>query len=203
MSDGLGESSSERKFVKRSMRHLAELRRRSPGSTNPGVPFPGGWFDLPERILADLGAMFFLLSITSFHRPRSIAQTIAALEPPLRLGQYYIFRSNGYPRAFITWAGLDRDAEMQFAVDHQLLQPEQWNCGDSRWVIDMGAPFGHLEQIVQMLAANKQTNRVRTLWHNKLGTRARVIEWTRANAQSEIQVSSYGRMQFKKKLHGG
>ncbi len=51
-----------------------------------------------------------------------------------------------------------------------------------------------------MLAANRQTNRVRTLWHNKLGTRARVIEWTRQNPDSEISVASYGEGQFAKLL---
>ncbi len=189
-------------FVARSVRHLAEMRRINPASDGKGQKFPDGWFDIPERQLADLGAMFFLASLAAFHRPRSIAQVFGYLETPLRLGQYQIYRSNGYPRAFITWAGLDVAAERQFAVDHIPLRPEQWNSGTSKWVVDLASPFGHIGQIVGMLSKSEQANRVRTLWHNKPGTRARVMEWSRKDRNSPIEVASYGRAQFQKILDG-
>lgn len=189
-------------FVARSIRHLAEMRRINPESDGKGTKFPDGWFDIPERQLADLGAMFFLASLAAFHRPRSIAQVFGYLETPLRLGQYQIYRSGGYPRAFITWAGLDVASERQFAVDHIPLRPDQWNSGTSKWVVDLASPFGHIGQIVGMLAKNEQANRVRTLWHNKTGNRARVMEWSRTERDSPIAVASYGRAQFQKILEG-
>ncbi len=182
------------------MRHLAEIHEIAPNSDTPELPFPDGWFDFPERELADLGAMFFLLSMSRFHRPRSVAQTIATLEPPLRLRQYHIFRSGGFARAFVTWAGLDTETEMQFAVDHEPLRPDQWNIGPSKWVIDFVAPFGHLQQAMRQLVASEQTNRLRTLWHNRRGTRARVIEWERDAQGGDVRIASYGRMQFKHRL---
>lgn len=185
------------KFLRMSLRHLDAL---SGAQVDPAIPYPDGWFDLPDRQLTDLGAMFFLISLSKYHQARPLAQIFASLEAPLRLAQYRIFRSGGYPRAFMTWAGLDHAAERQFAVDHTPLRKDQWNSGSSLWVVDLAAPFGHLEQVIDMMAANRQTNRVRTLWHNRAGTRARVIEWAREGHEARIVVTSYGQHQFARKL---
>jgi len=185
------------KFLRATLRHLSALRDAPVGTTSP---FPEGWFDLADRQLADLGAMFFLISMSSYHNKRPLAQVFSTLETPLRLSQYRIFRTDGFPRAFFTWAGLDHGTEWQFAVEHTPLRQDQWNNGASLWVVDLAAPFGHLGQVIKMMAANRQTNRVRTLWHNKAGTRARVIEWSRQNFKSEISVTSYGQNQFAQQL---
>jgi hemolysin-activating ACP:hemolysin acyltransferase len=185
------------KFLRATLRHLSALRDAPVDTTSP---FPEGWFDLPDRQLADLGAMFFLISMSSYHKKRPLAQVFSTLETPLRLSQYRIFRTDGFPRAFFTWAGFDHRTEWQFAVEHTPLRQDQWNNGTSLWVVDLAAPFGHLAQVVKMMAANRQTNRVRTLWHNKAGTRARVIEWSRQNFKSGISVTSYGQNQFAQQL---
>ncbi|MCI2394488.1 toxin-activating lysine-acyltransferase [Aliiroseovarius sediminis] len=190
-------ASEQEKFLRVSLRHLAALRDpQHDGNT----PVPEGWFDFPDRQLADLGAMTFLLSLSEYHKPLPFAQVLYSLEPPLRLGQYRIFRSNGYPRAFVTWAGLGDAEERQLAVEHKPLQPTQWNSGSSMWVVDLAAPFGHLKQVVRMLAENRKTDRVRTLWHNKAKTGVRVIEWSRPDWAGPISVKSYGRNQFKHHL---
>lgn len=124
----------------------------------------------------DLGAMMYLCALSPFNRQRALPQALAQVETPLRLGQYKIFRSGGYPRAFVTWAGLTRDAEYRFAVDHHPLRPEDWNAGDSTLVVDLVTPFGHVAQVLQQLAANPQQTRVRALWHNRPGTRYRILE---------------------------
>ncbi|MGB7244371.1 MAG: toxin-activating lysine-acyltransferase [Sulfitobacter sp.] len=193
----MSDETTQDKFLQASLRHLNALRNAQGDAV---MPFPQGWFDLPDRQLADLGAMFFLISMSSYHKNRPLAQVFSTLETPLRLSQYRIFRSDGFPRAFFTWAGLDHSTERQFAVEHAPLRKEQWNSGASLWVVDLSAPFGHLDQVITMMAANRQTNRVRTLWHNRAGTRARVIEWNRQNADGEIAVTSYGQNQFIQQL---
>lgn len=192
--------SEQESFLRVSLRHLAAIRD---AQAAPAPSLPEGWFDLPEGHLADLGAMTFLASLSRYHKTRPLAQVQAGFDIPLRLSQYRVLRSNGYPRAFFTWAGLSPEAERHFAVDHAPLRPEQWNSGDSLWVVDLAAPFGHLDQVIRMMAANRRTNRVRTLWHNKPGTRARVIEWSRPDPDSEIRVVSYGRQQFAHHLAQG
>ncbi|MDN5785536.1 toxin-activating lysine-acyltransferase [Pseudorhodobacter sp.] len=197
----LGQEPSQ--FFRATMRHFAEMRGSAPASSAQGTRFPQDWFDLPEAFLADFGAMFYLASLTTFHRRRTLADLFASFEAPLRLGQYKLFRSNGFARAGITWAGLSEAAERRFAVEHQALEPQDWNGGASVWLVDFLAPFGHVDQIVPLLTQNPGLNRVRTLWHNKDGSRYRIVEWSRATPEAEVQVKSYGVGQFRKMMEGG
>ncbi|MEZ5913049.1 MAG: toxin-activating lysine-acyltransferase [Paracoccaceae bacterium] len=129
-------------FIRTTLRHFATLRKNPDSAV--GTAFPKGWFDLPDALWADLGAMFYLTALTGFHRGRSLADALTMLEPPLRLGQYRVFRTpDGQPRAFVSWAGLSAAAERWFAVEHMPLRPEDWNSGPSKWLIDAVAPFGH------------------------------------------------------------
>ncbi|QBY02435.1 toxin-activating lysine-acyltransferase [Rhodophyticola sp. CCM32] len=190
-------------FFRATMRHFAELRSSGPDQGTSQIPFPKDWFDLPQDVLADFGALVFLASLTDYHRLRQLSDLFTSFEPPLRLGQYKVFRSNGYPRAVITWAGLGPEQEYGFAVDHKPLRPEDWNSGTSPWLIDFIAPFGHIDQIVPHLTENPDLLHVRTLWHNKPGTRYRIVEWSRPAGEAEVRVKSYGVGQFKRFLNGG
>lgn len=192
----------DEQFLHATLRHFSELRSAGPQHSSSSAPFPDDWFDLPEKALADLGAFFFLAALTRYHRSRSLADLFANFETPMRLGQYKLFRSNGFPRALITWAGLGPDQEFRFAVDHQALKPEDWNSGPSLWLVDFIAPFGHVDQIVPLLTRNPDVLRLRTLWHNKPGTRYRIIEWSRESAESKIEIRSFGAGQFKRMLKG-
>lgn len=190
------------RFLRQTLRHFAEMRSQRPPSSARGQDFPDDWFDLPQATLADYGAMMFLAGLTSHHRAQSLAQVMHYLEPPLRLGQYRIFRTGEHPRAFITWAGLSPDVERSFAVEHLPLAQEQWNSGSSVWLVDFVAPFGHIDQIVPLLAANPSVTSVRTLWHNRTGERYRIVEWRRPKGTDAIMVSSYGVRQFAAMLDG-
>jgi len=187
-------------FFRATMRHFAELRAATPDGADTAQPFPDDWFDLPETLLADLGAMVFLAGLGRHHRPQSLASVMAQFEPPLRLGQYRLFRSNGFPRAFITWAGLAPAQERRFAIDHLPLHPQDWNSGPSVWLVDFVAPFGHIDQIVPLLTANPSLPHVRTLWHNRDGSRYRVVEWSRPAPEAPVAVRSYGAGQFARRL---
>jgi len=149
-------------FIRASLRHLAVLNKAARKGERP-EPFAPDWFNWPQEMLADLGPMSFLAALNPFHQLRSHAQHITDLEPALSRGQYRIFRSDGYPRAFVTWAGLAPGAERQLALDHQSLDVHQWNNGTSRWIIDLVATFGHLEQVLEVLAQKPEVRRVRTL----------------------------------------
>lgn len=195
MSDA-GAAPGQGDFFRATMRHFAEMRAAGPSGAESDQPFPADWFDLPPAFLADFGALFYLAGLTRYHRPRTLADLFAAFEPPLRLGQYKILRNNGYPRAAITWAGLGPDQERRFAVDHQTLRPEDWNSGPSPWLVDFLAPFGHVDQIVPHLAGNPDITHVRTLWHNRQGSKYRIVEWSRPRGETEVRVRSWGAGQF-------
>jgi hemolysin-activating ACP:hemolysin acyltransferase len=184
------------RFFRKTLRHFAEMRNQGPGASTSSESFPVDWFDIPHDKLADYGAMTFLAGLTNYHREQPLARAMHYFEPPLRLGHYKIFRSNGFPRAFITWAGLSPAAERAFAVDHLPLEPEHWTSGSSVWLVDFVAPFGHVDQIVPMLTQNPDLTRVRTLWHNAAGDRYRIVQWSRQPGTSTVEVNSYGVRQF-------
>lgn len=191
------------RFHRKTLRHFDQMRRQPPDSAAQSQPFPDDWFDIPHDSFADFGAMTYLASLVPFHRDKPLARAQFYLEPPLRLGQYRMFRSNGFPRAFITWAGLSPEAEMAFAVDHQPLAPEDWTSGSSVWLIDFVAPFGQFDQIVAMLSQNTGLTRLRTLWHNKAGDKYRIIQWDRDADTNSINLRSFGVNQFRKLLNEG
>lgn len=191
-------------FIDKTMRHFAQMRRvgHDTGDSAGRLPYPDGWFDLPQQTLADLGAIFYLAALTPFYSGRALAGLLYGFEPPVRLGQYKVLRAGAYPRAVATWAGLSADAEWRFAVDHQPLCPEDWNSGASIWLVDLIAPFGQIDEIARLLAMNTEVAQVRTMWHNRDASRYRIIEWRRATGQGRITVRSYGVGQFRARLAG-
>jgi cytolysin-activating lysine-acyltransferase len=193
---GILEPENER-FFRKTLRHFAEMRNLGPEPSDAKQSYPADWFDIPQERLADYGAMTFLAGLTNYHRAQTVARMMHYFEPPLRLGHYKMFRANGFPRAFITWAGLSPQTEAAFAVDHRPLEPEDWTSGSSVWLIDFVAPFGHVDEIVPLLTQNPDLTRVRTLWHNKAGDRYRIVQWSRAPGETAVSVNSYGVNQFR------
>lgn len=187
-------------FFRKTSRHFAEMRNPERVSARASIPFPTDWFDIPHDRFADFGAMTYLASLVPFHREKTLARAQFYFEPALRLGQYRMFRTNGFPRAFITWAGLSPKAEMAFAVDHQPLAPEDWTSGNSVWLIDFVAPFGQFDQIIAMLTQNPEIKQLRTSWHNKTGEKFRIIQWNRIEGETAIGMRSFGQNQFRKLL---
>lgn len=190
-------------FFRKTIRHFAEMRNIGPEASEASSPFPNDWFDIPEAAMADFGAMSYLCGLTRHHRDNPLSHLLHHIEPAWRLNQYRMFKTNGYARAFITWAGLSPQAEKRFAVDHLPLAPEDWNSGASVWLIDFIAPFGHIDQIIPLLTHNPDLTRVRTLWHNKAGTRYRIVEWSRPAGTQIVSVNSYGVNQFARLLAEG
>ncbi len=189
-------------YVRTTMRHFAELRAAGPEGAGCDTPFPDDWFDLPQSALADFGALVYLASLTRFQRDKRLDYVAGNLEPPLRLGQYKLLGTKGFARAALTWAGLSPDAERRLAVERMALRPEDWNSGSSVWLMDFFAPFGHVEQIVPMLSHNPALMRLRTLWHNRDGSNARIIEWSRPEPDAPVTLRSYGLGQFRRLLEG-
>ena len=187
-------------FADRAARHFAALRRRDGAGSDPKPPFPDGWFDLDAELYADFGAMFYLAALVRFHAGRSLAAATSTFEPALRLGQYHIFRTDGFPRAFVSWAGLSPETERRFALERSPLRAEEWNDGPSVWLIDFVAPFGHMREIVPRLTENPALRRLRALWLTDGSDSYRIIEWTRAAAGGRVDEMVFSPAQFARHL---
>lgn len=88
------------------------------------------------------GAAAWLLSHHSFYKNVSLQSLEAIVATPMRLGQFKIFRKDGVPFAYASWAYLDESTESRLRQSGDVIQPEDWNCGAIPWLIDLVAPFG-------------------------------------------------------------
>ncbi|WP_170414717.1 toxin-activating lysine-acyltransferase [Ruegeria atlantica] len=161
--------------------------------------FPNDWFDIPSEKYADFGAMFYLASLTKTHRARTLGQVLYAFETPFRLNQYHIFRQNGFPRGFVTFAGLSPDAERRYAIQEKPLKDTDFASGTSFWIVDLVAPFGQTNQIVDILKKEIPHPRVRTNRMDSDLTRNRIVEWTRDDA-GDVHMKLYRKKEFREVL---
>ncbi|WP_170448330.1 toxin-activating lysine-acyltransferase [Ruegeria arenilitoris] len=161
--------------------------------------FPKDWFDIAPEKYADFGALFYLAGLTKTHQQRSLAQVLYAFETPLRLGQYHIFRQNGFPRGFVTFAGLSPEAEYRYAVQEKPLMDTDFTSGSSFWIVDLVAPFGQTNQMVEILKREIPHPRVRTNRMDSDMTRNRIVEWTRDEA-GKVHMKLYRKKEFSQLL---
>ena len=96
--------------------------------------------DLPDFTL--LGESLALMAQCDLYRSRSIDQFGSVILPPMRLGQFRIWRRGGVAVALATWAYLDAKTEQAVLEDDEPLAPEDWACGDRPVGMDLLAPFG-------------------------------------------------------------
>ena len=141
--------------------------------------FPKGWFDIAPEKYADFGAMLYLSALTPTHNKRTLTQAVYSFETPWRLNQYHIFRQNGFPRGFATFAGLSTDAEQRYAIQSLPLTDKDFASGPSFWIVDLVAPFGQIRQIVDILKRDIPHKRVRTNRMDSDLSRERIVEWNR------------------------
>lgn len=163
---------------------------------------PEGWFDLSPEAYADLGAMLYLSALTETHRSRSLTQAVNAFETPLRLNQYKIFRQNGFPRAFVTYAGLSPEVERRFAIDHQPVIGEDYASGRSFWIIDLVSPFGQIRQIADIMRKTIPFDRMRANRMDSDMSHPRIVEWTR-DAAGAVHMRLYRKAEFAALLEKG
>lgn len=161
--------------------------------------FPKDWFDLSPQKYADFGVLFYLASLTETHRSRTLAQVLYAFETPLRLGQYHIFRQNGFPRGFVTFAGLSPKAEYRYGIKGKALKDSDFASGSSFWIIDMVAPFGQTRQMVDILKRDIPHPRVRTNRLSSDRSTRRIVEWYRDD-QNKVQMRLYRDREFARIL---
>lgn len=86
------------------------------------------------------GDFAFIAFRAAHHRQMPVAVLRAALEPPILLGQYKIFRFDGVPRGALTWAWLSEDAEQRYLAGEGF-GLRDWRSGDRLWIIDFMAPY--------------------------------------------------------------
>ena len=96
-----------------------------------------------------LGAATALMMESPLHQHLFISDMKWLLLPPLQLQQFRIFRKEGVPIGFISWAFLDEEAEERMLTGQIRLRPNEWNNGERLWLIDIVSPFGLYDDLIE------------------------------------------------------
>jgi len=98
-----------------------------------------------------LGQVAFLMSSSPLHKHMFIGDLEWLVLPPIKLNQFRVFRKDGNPVAFASWALLSEEVEQDMQNGRRKLKPHEWNEGDRPWLIDLVNPFGGGEEILAHL----------------------------------------------------
>ena len=71
--------------------------------------------------------------------------------PPLMLDQAKLFMRDGSPLAYVSWARLSNGAAQRYRQAPHQLSFNDWSSGEEVWLVDVVAPFGGLQRLMEEL----------------------------------------------------
>jgi len=89
-----------------------------------------------------LGELAALMAQCELYKHTSLDDFSQLVLPALVSGQMRVWRRDGLPVAFATWAYLDEAHETDVLHNDARLAVDAWTCGDRPVVMDVVAPFG-------------------------------------------------------------
>lgn len=98
-----------------------------------------------------LGQVAWLMVHSPVHKHMFMTDLEWLALPPIQLNQFRIFRKEGKPVAFASWALLSKEVEQEMYDGRRKLKPHEWRTGDQPWLIDIIAPFGGGEEFLAHL----------------------------------------------------
>lgn len=98
-----------------------------------------------------LGAVGWLLMQQAATRHTLLSELEWRVMPALVLDQAKLYMRDGAPIAYVSWAKLsDAVAQRYLAPPHHLMAAD-WQSGDQIWLVDLCAPFGSAQAVLEDL----------------------------------------------------
>lgn len=117
-----------------------------------------------------------LMIASPMHRHVFLSDLEWVLLPPVMMGQFRIFRKDGLPAAFASWAFVSEEVEARLEAGGRL-KPAEWRSGEIMWLIDFVAPMGGEEAALKELRENVAKGRpLKTLRPAEDGKSSVVVE---------------------------
>lgn len=124
------------------------------------------------------GEIAWLFGRSSLYRNMAVWKLEQWVTPALSLAQFRLYRREGKPVAFLSWAYLSPEVATRYAQDPQSLQPSEWRSGNELWALDLIAPFGDGPLVFRDIRENLFRNQVgRALRPYKNEKRVRVYRF--------------------------
>lgn len=99
--------------------------------------------------LRRVGQIVWLMTQSPAHKNFFISDLEWMVMPPMLLRQFRIFPGKSQPMGVALWASLSPEVEKRLEAGGTRLAPNEWKSGDSVWLVDLIAPFGHQETMLE------------------------------------------------------
>lgn len=96
-----------------------------------------------------LGPVMWLYARDDRKKYTFIAEQDWLLIPPIILDQCKLYMRDEIPWAFCTWAFVSDEIDARLRSNGPRIAPHEWKSGTHPWIIDIVAPFGDLDGIVE------------------------------------------------------
>lgn len=129
-----------------------------------------------------LGPAIWLYARDSMRKHMFVGDIDWALLPPIVLDQCRLYTKDKLPYAFVTWALVNDMVDQRLRGGVPKIAPHEWQSGPHIWLIDVVAPFGHTDEVIEDLRHTAFAGKsIRTLRPTKeAAITARVQEWPAA-----------------------
>lgn len=108
----------------------------------------------PKTVSHVLGEIVWLMSQSPVHKQLFISDLEWFCMPAIILEQFRIFNGPNSPAAVAMWASVSEETEQRLLAGGNKLRPDEWNNGDRKWLIELVAPFGAVDEIMVDLRAS-------------------------------------------------
>jgi len=117
------------------------------GETAFSEPTPGG-----QKTVANMmGEIVWLLTQSQAHKNFFLSDLEWLVMTPLMLQQFRVFYADDRPVGVALWAHVNEDVEKRLMAGNARLAPNDWKSGDRLWLVDLVAPFGGHDAMLQDL----------------------------------------------------
>lgn len=129
------------------------------------------------------GEVLWLCTQSTLHKSVPLSQVHRALAPAFQHRQFRLYRRQGQPIAFVSWARLSKPAETIYLSNQNALSTSDWVGGDRLWLMTWIAPFGDSAYVIKDLREGVFRNEVgRALHIRKDGDEPKIVHFWGLNA---------------------
>jgi len=126
--------------------------------------------DAPEGAARSVSQVFgevvWLMSQSPLHKNFFISDLEWMIMVPVMLKQFRMFYDQQKPIGCAFWGEVSEEVEDRLKSGNAKLKPQDWKSGDKLWCIEVIAPFGGHEAMLQDLKANVFAEReISYLWN--------------------------------------
>lgn len=118
----------------------------------PEIKAPEAESARPAKTVAQmLGEIVWLMTQSPLHKQLFISDLEWFAMPAILLEQFRIFYGPQTPAAVALWASVSDDTHARLLAGGYRLRPDEWRNGTHAWLIELVAPFGAHDEILNDL----------------------------------------------------